>query len=264
MELKEFIKYLGIKSGSHLLIHSSIRQIRSVVPEFWALDFIKAIAEEVTSRGSIIMPTFTYNFKRSLGRTEKFDRETSESKVGDLTEVFRNKKDVIRTSSATHSFALWGMVKDNIYSDNSPTSPLGEDSVLEWLSNTENSYILLLGTDFKALSYGHYLENVAKVPWYNISPWDHLNVLPIGVSTTGEQKLLEVPGCAKSFVNFEKYLVSIGLIKFNKINSFGFYLIPVQTLYQTGLLYFKKYHEELLCKKNTCLACDERRMKLGF
>ena len=64
-------------------------------------------------------------------------------------------------------------------------------------------YVLMLGTDFSSLTYGHYIEIQAKVPWFDFSPWDYLNVLPIGVSIKGEQKLKEIPGCAKSFVTLK-------------------------------------------------------------
>ncbi|MBI9071788.1 MAG: AAC(3) family N-acetyltransferase [Melioribacteraceae bacterium] len=264
MEIKEFINILGIKAGMHLMVHSSIKQIQKIIPDFWAINFIDELKKNLTNEGSLIMPTFTYNFKKSLGKSIAFNKENSESKVGMLTDIFRTRSGVIRTSSPTHSFALWGNIRDSVYSDNSPVSPLGGGSVPDWMTSTENSYILLLGTDFRALSYGHYLESIVKVPWSNVSPWDHLQVLPIGVSNDGLQKLQEIPGCGKPFVNFEKYLLSLNLIHRNRINSFSYYLLSVDTLYKSGLLFFKNYQDKLLCPRNTCQPCDERRRKLAL
>ncbi|PIS27377.1 MAG: hypothetical protein COT43_11035 [Candidatus Marinimicrobia bacterium CG08_land_8_20_14_0_20_45_22] len=48
--------------------------------------------------------------------------------------------------------------------DNSPYRPLGNGSILEWLSNRSNAFVLLLGVDFSAMSFFHYLENRAPVP----------------------------------------------------------------------------------------------------
>ena len=138
---------------------------------------------------------------------------------------------------------------------------LEKDSVLEWLTNDPNSYVLMLGTDFSSLTYGHYLEIIAKVPWYDYSPWNYLSVLPIGVSVKGEQKLKEIPGCSKSFVNFEKYLLGKDLIKKNECERLSSYFISVKILYDEGMKFFSKHYDKILCPENTCPACDSRRIR---
>ena len=207
LTFEDYIKNLGLMTSNHVIVHSSFKKIKSTFPQITPDEIINNVKEIITPFGSIIFPAFTYCFKKSTGNYEIFDQANLKSKVGLLSEIFRSSQDVIRTSSPTHSFALWGKVTEEIKEDNAPNSPLGKGSVLDWLTKTENSFILMLGTDFSSLTYGHYLEIQAQVPWYNYSPWDHLNVLPIGVSITGEQKLKEIPGCAKSFANFEKYLL---------------------------------------------------------
>ncbi len=256
-----FLSELGLKASMNLIVHSSFKKFSNSFNGISPLNVIESLKQLVTSNGSIIFPVFTYCFKKSAGSYETFNPQNSKSKVGLLSETFRISDNVIRTSCPTHSFALWGRVVEEVKVNNSPESPLGEGSVLDWLTKNENSFILLLGTDFSSLTYGHYLEIQAKVPWYDYSPWDHLNVLPIGVSNLGEQKLNEIPGCSKSFVNFEKYLLDEKLIVKHSYNGLDSYFISVKSLYSDGMKYFKENFESLLCSKRTCPACDSRRMK---
>ena len=194
LNIEEYLKYIGLKPSQNIIVHSSFSKINSAFPYLKPEEAIKRLKEIITSSGSIIFLTFTYCFKKSLGEYEIFDRMNSKSKVGLLSETFRLSDSVVRTSSPTHSFGLWGKILNYIDEDNSPESPLGKVSVMQWFSDQSNSFVLLLGTDFSTLTYVHYLEIEAKVPWYDFSPWDFMNVLPIGVSIRGEQKLKEIPG----------------------------------------------------------------------
>ncbi len=261
MNFEEYLVKLGVRPKQCIIVHSSFSKIKSAFSAIQPCTVIDFLKKTLTNKGSIIFPTFTYCFKKSRGDYEIFDRLYSKSKVGLLSETFRLSEGVIRTSSPTHSFALWGRIKNEIDETNSPESPLGKGSVMDWLNNHANSFVLMLGTEFSALTFGHYLEIATEVPWYNYSPWDYMNVMPIGVSVNGEQKLKEIPGCAKSFVNFEKYLIDKNLIQKSTYENLSAYLISIKLLYDEGLVYFSNYYENLLCGKNTCPACDSRRKK---
>ncbi|NOX90553.1 MAG: AAC(3) family N-acetyltransferase [Calditrichaeota bacterium] len=263
LQLKDFLKSCGIEPGHHVMVHSSFRKIRAAFPGLTIEEMIECLEGLVSGEGSIIMPAFTYCFKRSEGDYEIFDPAKTPSKVGAVSEVFRRMPNVVRTSSPTHSFALWGKVNEFIDSDNAPDSPLGEGSVLDFLAGKSNSHILMLNVHFDALSFGHYLEIKAKTPWIDIFPWDYLRVLPVGVSVKGEQKLREIPGCAKSFVNLEKFLLERGLVKTRRRHSLFAYYFSVSLLMNHGMYYFKHYFRNLLCASGSCPACDSRRKKLN-
>lgn len=263
MKINELIEEIGITPGMNIMVHSSISQIRKIIPSLNPLELINQLKEKLTIKGSLIMPTFTYCFKKNDSNYEIFDLQNSKSKVGALTEIFRLQNDVIRTSSPTHSFALWGSALKYFDQNNSPKSPLGKGSILEWLASIDNSYVLLLGCGFNSLTFGHYLEIINKVPLANISPWDHLGVLPIGASKNGEQALVQVPGCSKSFNNFENYLLNQNIITKERRDDFTYYLIPISTLIGCGSEYFSTQQNMLICPKGSCLPCDERRMKMN-
>jgi len=245
----------------NIIIHAGFKKLLDSFNGISPQNISESLIQLVTPNGSIIFPLFTYCYKKSTGDYEIFNRENSKSKVGLLSETFRLSDGVIRTSSPTHSFGLWGKITNDIVATNSPESPLGEGSVLEWLTSNPNSYVLMLGTDFSSLTYGHYIEIQAKVPWFDFSPWDYLNVLPIGVSTNGEHRLKEIPGCAKSFCNFEKHLLVNNLIKKYEYEGLNSYLINIKQLYDEGLKFFSEQYNKLLCPPSTCKACDSRRRK---
>jgi len=213
---------------------------------------------QIGGHGSLIMPAFTYNLRRENHPDTPFDRLNSPSRVGAVSETFRNMPGVIRTSGATHSFCLWGKAAAVIGIKNAPESPLGRGSTLEWLDSQDNGYVTMVGVNFTAFSFGHYLEQLAPVPWHDFSPWKHLQVQPLGISTAGEQKLRELPGCSQSFIRFEQFLIEEGLIKPHRERSLCAYHIPVRTLLETGLLFFRNRPQDLLCEPDSCHACDER------
>lgn len=259
--MRNFLSELGVSKNQNIIVHSSFKKIKSAFPNATPQYVITAIQELIGSEGSLIMPSFTYCFKSRIGSYEIFDRLNMPSKVGALSEVFRTSKNVVRTSSPTHSFSMWGKITSQINYDNSPESPLGEGSVLDWLANNKNSYILMLGTNFDSLSFCHYFEVKAKVPWYDCFPWEYLGKEKIGVSIHGEQHLKEVPGCSKSFVNFESFLIDNKIISPRNKNELNSYFIPIDVLLESGLTYFRNSPEKLLCANGTCQACDFRRKK---
>lgn len=260
--IKNILSELGFRAKQHVMIHSSFKALRTLDKELKIEELISALKELISHSGSIIMPAFTYCFKSKDSSNEVFDRLNSKCKVGAISEVFRKSEGVVRTSSPTHSFALWGKVTEDIDFSNNPESPLGAGSPIEWLVNQNNSYIAMLGTDFNSFTMGHYLEIKAPVPWSDISPWDHLGITKNGVSTDGEIKLKEVPGCSKAFVNFENYLLNHKLMVRKKIDQFEYYFIPTKILYNEGLIFFKTNPGQLICPAGKCEACNERSNKL--
>lgn len=255
---REFLVESGLRPGMHVMMHSGFRSIRQAFPGISIEKLIGDVREILTPDGSLLMPVFTYCLKKNQGDYEIFDREETPSKVGAVSEVFRNMPDVVRTAAPSHSFALWGAVTKDLDETNAPSSPLGKGSPAAWLSRQDDGYIMLLGTDFTALSFGHFMEIKAGLPWADYNPWGYMHVDKTGVSTEGEQELVEIPGCSKSFVNLQQYLEDNNFLNPFIREGLISYLVSVQTLQNQGLKFFKQYPEHLLCKPETCPACDAR------
>ncbi|MCU7490124.1 MAG: AAC(3) family N-acetyltransferase [Bacteroidota bacterium] len=260
--LKKFLTEGGLRPGQNIIVHASFRKLREEFPEISPEEAVSVLKEIISCNGSVIFPAFTYSFKKPGQSYDFFDRLHSQSKTGILSEVFRTSEGVIRTSSPTHSFSLWGKAAGSISFLNSPSSPLGHGSVIDWLAGTDESYVLMLGADFTALTIGHYIENISGAEYLKISPWNYLNVLPCGVSDIGEQALIEVPGCSRSFTGFERHLLKEGIIKKFCRESLNSYFISIPLLIRHGISYLRKNPTGLLCPEGACSSCNERHVFL--
>jgi aminoglycoside N3'-acetyltransferase len=258
---REMLSALAISPGQHLLIHSSFKALQKAFPQLNAGDFIKILQEKVSSEGSLLMPVFTYCFRRSVGDFERFSRDHSPSKTGWLTEYFRRQPGVLRSASPTHSFALWGKITAQYDADIIPQSPLGKDSPLEWLAQKMNGAVLMLGTDFHSLSFGHYLEILHQVPWADVNPWTFMHVEKIGAAEYADIPLRELPGCSQSFLNFEKYIQNHLTLPEYIRNDQRFRKVTIPELLHYGEYFFSLHTNELLCPAGSCQPCDTRRKK---
>ncbi|MBN1541321.1 AAC(3) family N-acetyltransferase [candidate division KSB1 bacterium] len=256
--IQKFVDEIGIRPGQQILLHASFRALAKTFPGVTPSAVIEAFQKRLGCRGSLIMPTFAYCFKKREPGYPVFDRAKSPSAVGALSEAFRLSPDVIRTSSPTHSFSLWGHVKQEIPPENAPASPLGAGSVLQWLAEQSDSAVVMLGVGFRALTFGHYLETIAPVPWVDVNPWEHAGVLPIGVSIDGEQKLIQIPGCSGGFVHLQQELEKTGHSFVVREPMRTLYL-SVSLLLQSALERIRRDPLILLCPAGYCRACDTRR-----
>jgi aminoglycoside 3-N-acetyltransferase len=256
---EEFLEDLECRAGNHVVVHSSFRSVRSAFPDLTIEELIGALQSAVTSSGSILIPAFTYCLKQKSGSQRVFARETTPSEVGAVSEVFRGAPGVVRTSSPTHSFGLWGCAAEELTAQNCPASPLGEGSPMDWLAAKGESRILLLGTDFSSLSFCHYLEIMAPVPWYDYFPWEHLGLLPIGMTVEGEVPLREVPGCSKGFVALERHLLARGSVRPVTRHGLRVVSMAVPVVLEEGLRFLRSTPELVLCPRGSCAACDSRR-----
>ncbi len=259
MTLTDYLHALGLRPGQHVLLHCSLRKIRAAFPSSTAEALIAALQSLLTADGSLIMPAFSYCFKKTTGEATPFRPADTPGETGYVAERFRRSAGVRRTAAPTHSFALWGKIAEEVGADDSPISPLGESSVLGWLHRRDNSAVALLGVDFSALTFGHYLESKAKLPWLAVFPWAHEGILPIAVSACGEQPLQEVPGCSRSFINLEHHMLAQGRLTPFQHAGLRSYFIPVARLYEDGLAFLRKNPSGLLCAPGSCPACDTRR-----
>lgn len=262
--MQNFFTEIGLKPEAHYLVHSSFKQIKNNTSYNDALSFLMDMMNIITPYGSIIMPTFTYNFVKKDQSHNIYEKFTSQCWTGYLANEFMQLPYVYRTSSPSHSFAVWGEVLNHIDNYDNPKSPLGKDSIMHWLTNQQNTYILMLGVDFTSLSYGHYLEVVAPTPWANIFCWSYMDILPQSESIEGIFDLIEVPGCSQSFISFENFLLENNFIKPIYFNNLKIYNIKVELLYKTGIEFFRTQYKNLLCKYTSCKACDERRKILNI
>lgn len=102
------LRSAGIRSGDVVMVHSSLSQIGNV--DDGAETVISSLIDAVTPDGTILMPTYNSvdRMIRDLKRGKLLDLRTSPSSTGTITESFRIRPDVFRSSHPFSSACAWG------------------------------------------------------------------------------------------------------------------------------------------------------------
>lgn len=163
-QLLEGIASCGIRGGDLLVVHSSLRAVGWI--EGSPLTLIRAFQDLLGPRGTLVMPTFSFNLQEwSLG---PFDPLRTPSRVGRLTEVFRRQPGVVRSLHPTHSVAAWGRRARGIVSVVPEIhEPLGPGSPLD-LARELGAKIMLLGVGQNRNSTVHLAEHMAALPYLDV------------------------------------------------------------------------------------------------
>jgi aminoglycoside 3-N-acetyltransferase len=163
-DLLRAIEDVGIRAGDTVSLQVSLGRLG--LPFGIDLDYatlsnftIDAFLEVLGSKGTLVVPTYTY----SIGRGEIYEVEATPSSVGEFPEVFRNRKNAVRSrdpmmSSAAigpHSQAVLRSISNQCY---------GAGSVFDNLVK-ENAVICTLGLGMWWATFCHYIEKMADVPF---------------------------------------------------------------------------------------------------
>ena len=101
--LEAYLKDLGVAKGSTVLVHSSWDSIKG--SDITPLGLLNSIKNLVGESGTIAMPAYS---GQQLDEGVEFSVDTSASRAGWLTEVFRRMDGVIRSANVTHPVCAVG------------------------------------------------------------------------------------------------------------------------------------------------------------
>ncbi len=120
---------------------------------------IDAFTEVLGPNGTLVVPTYTY----SIGRGEVYEVETTAGTIGEFSEVFRKRPNVIRSRDPMTSAAAAGPKAATVLRTIS-RSCFGEGSTFHRLREV-NARICMLGLGLHWATFVHHIEEVAKVPF---------------------------------------------------------------------------------------------------
>jgi aminopeptidase-like protein/aminoglycoside N3'-acetyltransferase len=160
--LIEEFRALGMAAGDTIFVHSAYSTL-SRVPggvDGGPQTVIDAILKVIGPKGTLIMPTFNYDFLRGT----PWDIRTTPSQMGVLTEVVRNDPRARRMFHAIYSMAAIGAHADELAAHRSDDC-FGETTIFgkfrEW-----DAKILILGLAYsKSITFLHHCEQAAKVDY---------------------------------------------------------------------------------------------------
>ncbi|MGL1890859.1 MAG: AAC(3) family N-acetyltransferase [Spirochaetaceae bacterium] len=158
-QLEEAIKQLGIKPTDTILIHSSMKSIGDVEG---GADTVIDLFTEYMKPGLLIFPTHTWNIVTKNG--DIYDPETTPSCIGILTNIFKERPNVIRSLHPTHSVAAIGKNAQQFTSgEENATTPAPWDGCWGKLYSLD-AKILFLGCSLNRNTFIHSVEEWCNIP----------------------------------------------------------------------------------------------------
>ena len=153
---------IGVRPGSVVLVHPDaiVAAQFPLMPNEQRLDLlIEAIETAIGGDGTLVMPAFSYSFTKG----EPFDICNTPSAVGMVTERFRTRPGVRRTSDPIFSFACRGPMARELCA--LPVNEcFGAESVFGTM-HRRNADIVCLGCSMSRATFVHYVETVHGVDY---------------------------------------------------------------------------------------------------
>ena len=162
-DMKRGLVSVGLNEGDVVLVHSSLSSFGYV--EGGADAVIDALLETVGPSGTVTVPTFSGNpAEMEIGIEAVFDvaNTPAEKSIGIIPEVFRKRKEAIRSSHICHSVAAIGPQAEYVMGEG--VSAYGSGSSFDRLYKLD-SWNLFLGCGFNSCTALHMPEEHLKVPF---------------------------------------------------------------------------------------------------
>lgn len=181
LQLSADLRSLGVVPGDVIMVHASVRSVGEVAggPD----EIHLAIKDAITEDGTLLMYASCPRYADEVGRgnlspeqerevLEKlppFDAETARSSRdnGALVELLRTYPGS-RVNGHVARFVAWGKQTEYLFSRQPWNFAFGRDSALDRFVALDGR-ILLLGSDFDAVTFLHYAEHIADIPDKRVS-----------------------------------------------------------------------------------------------
>lgn len=163
MQILQALNELQINSGDTICVHSELFKLGKILTS--KDDFLTSISSTLCAsvraddnQGTILIPTFTYNFCKS----SVYDKNNSACEVGVLGEYFRKTKNVWRSNDPIFNYVILGR-DTNKYKIVSK-SCFGANSLFDVMLKN-NAKIIVFGTSNTGCTLIHHAEEYMQVPY---------------------------------------------------------------------------------------------------
>lgn len=204
---------VGIGYGDSIFIHSNIgffgRLQDGSDPENCYRIFKEALLQALGPTGTIVMPTFSYSFCKR----QEFNKKTTASVCGFLSEAIRNDPDALRSDDANFSVAALGRLAD-YFTANVPEYSFGKNSFWDRFLQQKGKFC---NFNFDSGStFIHYVERELSVPYRFDKPFKGVAVADAGTEDQTYYHFcydLSQPEHAPRFERFDGYTKSQGIAR---------------------------------------------------
>ena len=240
------LELMDIKRGDILLVHSALSSMGFV--DGGAETVIDALLEITGQEGTVVMSTLT-------GWVESFDAEASPSAVGRISEVFRQRKDAVRSLHPVHSVAAVGKYAEYITSDHDKCETgCGEGTPYSKLAELGGK-VMLLGVDMDRNTIMHSLEeeiNACYLKTLDIPAPSYIDDFKNKKFT-----LKQFPPGHRDFIGITPILRRKDALIEGKIGNAVVMVIKIKELFEIGLDILRQDPLFFICHNPNCNSCHE-------
>lgn len=240
MSLAGELVALGLRPGSRVVVHSSLRAVGAGADEV-----LEALVGTVGPDGLVMAPTFTYD-------NATFDPAETPARTGALSEALRRLPDAVRSLHPTYSVAALGAGAAELCEGHELLAATAVGSPLDRLAASGGA-VLLLGVGQTANTTIHVGEVHADAPYLDI-PFDPS-------WPTGGHK--SFPGCSRAFAVLEHPLRERGAIRDGQVGNALAQLVPGAALIAETVALLRSSSTALLCTDPLCYRCSRARVRLA-
>lgn len=170
--LEQYMESMGIKKGDILIVHSSMKGIKNfgMSPD----EIIDFLQEKIGKEGMLLMPTYPDYPKKSkklqyneqVDEIYTFDVQNTKGWTGIISEKFRQRKDVVRSSYPNNTLAAWGNGADEVFkADLESDLAFDEKSAWKYCAD-HHAKVLFLGIHaHHSISEIHIAEDMLDQEW---------------------------------------------------------------------------------------------------
>lgn len=227
------LRDLGLRSGNHVLVHSSLSSIGQV--EGGAQTVVEALLRAVGPSGTLLVPTLTGTEADGPGLELVFDVSETPCWTGAVPEAARRRPEAIRSAHPTHSVAAIGAAAGRLTADHELCiTPCGTGSPYAKLAADPDAVILLLGCDHEVNTTLHHVEELAGVS-YHLQAEPARGVVRFHDRTEARDYWIHDWGTPRRFTAIEPLLQQRALQATGHVGEASARLMPAGPLVALGL-----------------------------
>jgi len=185
-QIKADLRKIGLHKGSVVLVHSSLSSIGYVRGGADAV--IEALLETVGEKGTVVVPTFPFQGLMAdyVENSPVFDVKKTPSKMGIITERFRQRPKSIRSCHPTHSVAAIGAHASFLIEGHENSLYPFDKASPFWKLMRIKGYVFLLGVDYESMTVLRTFECI--VPDFPYQVYLEKPIKLSVVTTKGQEK----------------------------------------------------------------------------
>jgi len=171
------LQQLGVTRGMKLVVHSTFSSLGQV--SGGTEKCCELLQQAVGTEGTLMMPAFTFQVYLDGIKDAVYDVRHTPSKVGILTETFRQMPGVYRSFDPCHSFAVWGKDAKKYVSSHHRYPTIDPDNSPLGILYRDGGYVLTISSA-ASVTFMHLVEEMYGAHCCGKRDEEYQTILPDG------------------------------------------------------------------------------------